>query len=92
MIGSTTDRNVIYRLLPGDAVTANQLPGISDACRRHHRPALAHALAQVAEQIPVRGMRPLAERGPECGPQYPGFGDWRYCTSRSVGSRHSSDP
>ncbi len=54
---------------------------------RHHRPAVT----QVAKQIPVRGMRPRAERGPECGPRYPGVGDWRCCTARSVRS-HSSDP
>ena len=33
MSDSTTYRNVIYRLLPGDAATANQLLGIWDACR-----------------------------------------------------------
>ena len=33
MSDSTTYRNVIYRILPGDAATANQLPGIWDACR-----------------------------------------------------------
>ena len=30
---STTYRNVVYRLLPGDAATANRLLGIWDACR-----------------------------------------------------------
>ena len=33
MSDSATYRNVIYRLLPGDAATANQLLGIWDACR-----------------------------------------------------------
>ena len=32
---------------------------------------------------------PCAERGPECGPQYSGVGDWRYCTARGV---HAGDP
>ena len=33
MSDSTTYRNVVYRLSPGDAATANQLLGIWDACR-----------------------------------------------------------
>ena len=41
--------------------------------------------APLTERIQVRGLRTRAERGPECGPQHPGVGDWRDCTARRLG-------
>ncbi len=48
--------------------------------------------APLTERIQVRGLRPRAERGPECGPQHPGVGDWRDCTARGVWDANLYDP
>ena len=50
---------------------------------------VADAGSRRAGGFSVRGLRPCAERGPECGPQYSGVGDWRNCTARGV---HIGDP
>ena len=40
----------------------------------------------------VRGLRLRTERGPECGPQRSGVGDWRIWTARGVRIANPYDP
>ena len=43
-------------------------------------------------EFQVRGLRPCAECGPECGPQHSGVGDWRIWTARGVWIANPYDP